>query len=1146
MKFNFLTKIKAAQAFQLGMNALESEDPEEAECQFLKAAEHDPEWWEPHARLLDIYRATGRLDEAMKENLALCRLVPDEIRPNYYNSLGARFTEQHNLGEAISAFEKAIEFNPHYALPHANLAGLYFRRKDYDTAMLEARKAVDIDPNLPDGHYFVGHVFLIREDFDQALFHLEKAVSLAPLHHLWPTQEEQKKLHATIAFARSQISMKNHRLNEAVSSMIQAIELEPDAKRRAEFHRNLGVAYTMRGEHEEALAHSQEAVRLDPQEGLYHYSLGVDFTNLKRWEEACTEYRKALECGLSPELQHQARHNLGNAEHELRAGLEESEKLKRGGLKSAREFIEETQLLNLSIAQGFALCEEQGTKYAVIGAHENAGWLYIFLAYLYRSHGHLSNTLRCAFEACAQRRKVGSPAGLAESLILLAEGHAKVGELKEALDECHEVIRSVNPQAWNAAIEGATAGETLPLIVERLVNRTFEMPHRMTVELLDILGTISHKGGNLENADLCFQGARRILERTEFWQEKAAMLVQVGKSTRESGDFRGAQNLFDMAVQVALESNHKGNLVLALTERADIETYLEDGDLEQALKWIDDAILKESEESHWDPGLRAHFFYTRGKVLQKRAGSMGTESSLQDIRSAFVDYGSAVELVEDMRTTVELDSHKIGFLVDKLEAVHALIPLCLELDQRFPGKGFREKGFEYAERAKSRALLDLLEPSLSHEHLEQAQETFKTFSTKGPFQGRTASVEDTRKLLQPGEALIEYVLIDSLFAAFVVTPDSFSVPIFEWMNSPVKKAVVRPQTLREDVEKFLEGICHETDKEGVPIYSGKPRVDDVDAVRGMGRRLYDLLLRPVEDRVWNGDMRSLQRLVIVPHGILHRLPFSALFDGSKYLVEKVSTIQIPSASVLSRCCETRPHSPVAFTYFGLANPFPTSQDIWGCENVVLATARKLGYAGDWKENLVKNSDGTVFAVRRQAATRSLLLEKATQYACVDLETHGEFTLGSPLDHRFLLAGQEGELWFTAREIFQKLRLSSELLVAAMCHSGRLEVAGGDELLGLLRAFMFAGSRTILLYPWVMVDDAAELFMDRFYEELIQVDNKGVPFLRRAKDKAVRAAQMEFISRGRKNEGPGIPDSQGSPITWEHPHYWAWILYGDYQ
>lgn len=1136
---------RAVHAFQLGMNALEMNDLENAERQFFKAAEYEPGWWEPHAGLLDVYRNSERLAEAMRENLTLCRLVPDEIRPNYYNSLGARFTEQHNFEEAIQAFEKAIELNPHYALPYANLAGSYLRRSEYDTAMLKARAAVDLDPNLPDGHYFLGRVSLVRSDFDQALVHLEKAVSLAPVHHLWPTEKEQKSVLASIFFVRSQISMKNQQLEEAVRYLRQAIELEPDSKQRAEFHRNLGVAYTMRGDYEKALDQSSEAVRLDPNESLYHYSLGVDLTNLKRWEEASREYRKALECGLSGELGHQAQHNLTNIEHRLSAKQGESEKLKLTGLKNAQEFIEETQLQNLSIAQGFSLTEDQARKYVAAGASESAGWLYSFLAYMYRSHGHFSNTLRCASEACTQYRKESvNPTELAEPLILLAECHAKVGEKKEALQECYEVIRETNTQEWTVSIKGSGTGKDLPLIVEKLVNRTFEMPHRMTVALLDILGTISHKDGNLENADRCFKGARQILEQTEFWQERAAVLVQVGKSTKERGDYRTAQGLIDLAVQISRESNHKGNLVLALTERADLETCLEDGSLEQALKWIDEAILKENEESHWDPGLRAHFLYIRGKVLQKRAGSMRSARSLQDIRSAFVDYGTAVELVDDMRTTVELDSHKIGFLVDKLEAINAIIPLCLELDQRFPGEGFREKGFEYVERAKSRALLDMLESSFSPESLDQSELSSKNSAMNGPLQGQTISVKDTQKLLQPGEALIEYVMIDSLLAAFVITQDSFSIPIFEWLEPSGKQVDALSKTLREEAYNFLEAIGHETNEEGFPTYSGKPQVDDVSAVRRLGQRLYDILLRPLEEHLWHNGKESLHRLVIVPHGILHRLPFSALFDGSIYLAEKVPTTQVPSASVFSRCYHARPHSPVAFTYFGLANPKPTNlDDITGGEEVVLDVARKLGYEGDWNNNILRDSKETVFAVRQEAATLSHLLNKAPQFACIDLETHGQFTPGSPMDHRFLTAGRDTESWFTAREVIQKLHLHSELLVAAMCHSGRLEVAGGDELLGILRAFLFAGARSIFLYSWAMLDNAAVLFLDRFYEEVIEVDNKGAFFIRRAKDKAVRSAQMDFISRGRKNKGPDIIGLQS---TWEHPYYWAWILFGDYE
>ena len=156
-----------------------------------------------------------------------------------------------------------------------------------------------------------------------------------------------------------------------------------------------------------------------------------------------------MERGLSGRFEHQARHNLRNAEDQLRAHEGEDETLKRAGLQDAQQFIEETQLLNLSIAQGFSLCEEQARKYVAAGASESARWLYTFLAYLYRNHGHLSNTLRCASEACEQRRKGSAySGGLAESLILLAECHAKLGAKKEALDECYEVIQDVNPLEW--------------------------------------------------------------------------------------------------------------------------------------------------------------------------------------------------------------------------------------------------------------------------------------------------------------------------------------------------------------------------------------------------------------------------------------------------------------------------------------------------------------------------------------------------------------------------------------------------------------------------------------------------------------------------------------------------------------------------
>lgn len=133
-----------------------------------------------------------------------------------------------------------------------------------------------------------------------------------------------------------------------------------------------------------------------------------------------------------------------------------------------------------------------------------------------------------------------------------------------------------------------------------------------------------------------------------------------------------------------------------------------------------------------------------------------------------------------------------------------------------------------------------------------------------------------------------------------------------------------------------------------------------------------------------------------------------------------------------------------------------------------------------------------------------------------------------------------EDWITAKDIYLSLRVRSELLVGALCHSGRLELEAGDEVMGLLRAFLFAGCRSVLLYPWVLVDDSAGMFMSAFYEAAVSRGSDGVAYFAQAKDKAVQAAQVDMIRRGQQGDRPA-----SDYPTYEHPYYWAWTLIGDY-
>jgi CHAT domain-containing protein len=406
---------------------------------------------------------------------------------------------------------------------------------------------------------------------------------------------------------------------------------------------------------------------------------------------------------------------------------------------------------------------------------------------------------------------------------------------------------------------------------------------------------------------------------------------------------------------------------------------------------------------------------------------------------------------------------------------------------------------------------------------------------------KAASLVDVQRMLPADTVLIEYVLTDVLFAAFVITSDSAAVPILECSIARRHTPQVLPDQVIQNVRDFLEAIGSAQDASGKAL--GIPVEADLDRVKQQGKWLYDVLLRPLAS-VWR-QSSNISRLVIVPHGVLHHLPFAALYDGAQFLAEIVPSVQAPSASILAHCYAKRPAEAAVFTYFGIANPH---NDLPGCDAAILAAARQLGYTDEWRGDRIENKSRTILGIRHRAATRSAWMEHAPNYTCLDLATHGSFSNKSPLSHQFLVT-EEGSgklVGISARDIFLHVQLQAELVVAAMCYSGQMKISEGDEPGGLVRAFLFAGSRSVLLYPWALNDRAATAFTTEFYKYLVEYDAEGIPRMGSAKDVALQHAQVYMLEQGRQGRTSTFRKS-GTPVTvsWEHPYFWAWILIGDH-
>jgi CHAT domain-containing protein len=238
--------------------------------------------------------------------------------------------------------------------------------------------------------------------------------------------------------------------------------------------------------------------------------------------------------------------------------------------------------------------------------------------------------------------------------------------------------------------------------------------------------------------------------------------------------------------------------------------------------------------------------------------------------------------------------------------------------------------------------------------------------------------------------------------------------------------------------------------------------------------MYNAIFGPVNDWLTNS-----QRLVIVPHGLLHQVPFAALHDGRQYLVERFEFAQAPSASSLTFCLR------------------PRLRD--GSRALVVAHSADGALPGVLAEasSVAALFESTCLVEDEVTLTR--LKEHVREADLIHIAAHGVARLDAPLFSHVRIAG--GQL--TALDCFD-FELDCLLVTLSACESGRGVVAAGDEQIGLPRAFLYAGARAVLHSLWRIDDRATRELMERFYAELHAGRGRGA---------ALRAAQLARLGAG---------------------------------
>jgi CHAT domain-containing protein len=327
------------------------------------------------------------------------------------------------------------------------------------------------------------------------------------------------------------------------------------------------------------------------------------------------------------------------------------------------------------------------------------------------------------------------------------------------------------------------------------------------------------------------------------------------------------------------------------------------------------------------------------------------------------------------------------------------------------------------------------------------------------------SPDEVQKKLPKGLQIVAYYLSNDALYAWVINHNSIEA---------VKKDVSL-QKIADLIKSFRNSIFTQTTKRGIAVIA-KP----VDNKGNEHRELYEILFHPIEEQL------SGNRVIIIPYGILNYLPFQALHDGNQYLVEKYSISYSPSLSVLEFLKrETRQHG-LRIIAFG--NP--------DLNNIALDLP-----AAEREVEMIKELFPTAKILKRQEATEAYAKSLVKDYNIIHFACHGEYIPEAPLASSIRLSpgnGEDGRL--EAGEIFD-LDIHANLVVTSACQTAIGRIGKGDEVVGLTRAFIYAGAKSVLGSLWNISDEATTSLMMDFYRNLRSLNES----------EALRQAQLNMIN-----------------------------------
>lgn len=579
---------------------------------------------------------------------------------------------------------------------------------------------------------------------------------------------------------------------------------------------------------------------------------------------------------------------------------------------------------------------------------------------------------------------------------------------------------------------------------------------------LNNLGVAHANLNQYETALTYYQKAQAIQQTLDDRSGEGTTIANMSLVYAEQGNLSQALDTYSTALAIFRETDERSNEAQILTNIGRL--YHREGNLGKAIEYYTEAVTI---------GLTVQ---QEIRVEEFAASFANTQAQRYDwLIEALIAHGdpeTAFNMAEQARAQAFLTQIRNQLVDLRLGLDSELVVAEQALYQQIVGL---QSAID-AERAKANDLQNRLLLRQMSQELELVRNKYQELLTRlklvSPAYTSLVSVEPSAlsevqtELLDAQTSLIEFHVTDE--------------HIFVWVIDKTEMTLV---TLERTTKDLLNRISYARD-----LIGGGNLGPEISSA------LYESLFAPLVPHIRNNN------LIVAPHDVLHYLPFATLWSKAteRYLIEEYVLRYTPSASVLKYIGATRNEDQGHILVMG--NPdgsLPNAE-------AEVASIAKLYSSVSW--------------IKRDA-TESKVYEQASEIDILHLAAHGVYEQFTPLFSRLELGSDEyhdGKL--EVHEVFGLDLSNAKLVVLSACETALGAQSNGDEIVGLTRAFLYAGSPNVISTLWSVSDVSTAFLMEHFYTYL----RNGVPIA-----DSLRQAQLDTLS-----EYPA-------------PYHWgAFILHGD--